>query len=847
MTRLKRFVAELRRRKVIHTAIAYAALAWLAIEVVTTVLPVFDARETVIRLLVAVILLGLPIAIVVSWLFDFTLGGFQRDPGDAAAAAASATGAAAGAGGLALEDGAISRPTPAPATPLVGRAAELEAAAGLVREARIVTITGPGGTGKTRLAIAVAEAARQSFPDGLAWIDLAAVSDPNAVVPTMAEALGVQEAETRSLAAGLATVIGDGRVLLVLDNLEQVVAAAPELAGLVSDCPRLHLLCTSRAPLRLRAEAEFPLRPLALPPHGETPPIEELSAYPAIELFLDRTRRARPRFRLTAANAEAILDICRRLDGLPLALELAAARLRTLEPDSLRERLGQALDILTTGARDLPERQRTLRATIDWSHSLLDAPGRRLFRRLAVFSGGWPHAAVEHICSEPDDGNALDTLESLVENGLVLRDDSTGRFGMLETIREYARETLTASGEDEAVRRGHAQYFGELVARLYDDFRGTAQIESMQQADRESANIEEALACFHRAAQTGDAAATVNGLGMCGDLWMYWHVRGRHLRAREWTHRFLALAPADAEPTVRARALIAAAVASLMLGDIETSVAEHDEAEALAAEGDPEVRALIAVSLGVAHLTAEALEPAREWLEEAVRRSRALDGSWELGMALAFLGVLETVSGDPEAARACFQEALALQRPRGDQEGIGLSVSGLAALEAEAGRHEESLALYRDAFVAYRAIGDRPEEARVLDAYAWTALAMDRPDEARQHFAESLRTYEEVGSVRGIGLALLGLAATEAAVGRPGRAVRIAAAAATFAAQEGVASDYARDSSAPVYLDPARSELEPEELARLEAEGQALTVRAAMRYALEPVEPVVPTAVGAAS
>jgi tetratricopeptide (TPR) repeat protein len=249
----------------------------------------------------------------------------------------------------------------------------------------------------------------------------------------------------------------------------------------------------------------------------------------------------------------------------------------------------------------------------------------------------------------------------------------------------------------------------------------------------------------------------------------------------------------------------------------------------------------------VSDLTAESLEPAREWLEEAVRRSRALDGSWELGMALAFLGVLETVSGDPEAARACFQEALALQRARGDQEGIGLSVSGLAALEAEAGRHEESLALYRDAFVAYHAIGDRPEEARVLDAYAWTALAMERPDEARHHFAESLRTYEEVGSVRGIGLALLGLAATEAAVGRADRAVRIAAAAATFAAQEGVASDYARDSSAPAYLEPARSELEPEELARLETEGQALTVRAAMRYALEPVEPVVASPVGGVS
>jgi predicted ATPase len=237
---------------------------------------------------------------------------------------------------------------PAPATPLVGRTDDVAAVVELLRsDVRMVTITGPGGTGKTRLAIAAANALLDSFPDGMAYVELAAVTEPAEVVPTIARALGVKEAETRSLAHGRTTIIGDRSVLLVLDNLEQVIDAAPELAALLRDCASLRMLCTSRAPLRLSAEVEYPLRPLALPRADETPPLEDLETYPAVELFLDRTRRARASFRLTSDNADAVLRICRRLDGLPLALELAAARLRTLEPDALLQRLEHALDVLT--------------------------------------------------------------------------------------------------------------------------------------------------------------------------------------------------------------------------------------------------------------------------------------------------------------------------------------------------------------------------------------------------------------------------------------------------------------------------------------------------------------------
>lgn len=822
MTEIGSFFAELKRRKVIQTALIYAALAWGAIEVATTLLPVYGASDVAIRLIVAVIIVGLPVAVIVSWMFDFTPGGFRREITPAGEPRAVEALAAPG-------DDAIGQPPPSPVTPLVGRTAEVEQLVTLVRGgSRVVTITGPGGTGKTRLAIAAATALRSDFPRAVAYVELAAILDANAVVPTIAGALGVKEAGTRSLEAGLATVIGERRVLLVLDNLEQVVEAAPALAALLRACSGLHVLNTSRVPLRLTVETEFPLRPLALPDPGVTPPLEDLATYPAIELFLDRTRRSRAGFRLSSDNADVVLEICRRLDGMPLALELAAARLRTLEPAALLAKLEHALDVLTTGPRDLPARQQTLRATIDWSHSLLDSAEQRVFRRLAVFAGGWTRAAVAPICGSDVSEGAFD---SVVEKGLV-HTSGPDRFGMYETIREYAVERLAESGEEVAARRRHADHYRHVVEMMYADFRGSRQIESMLRGDLEAANIEAALDHFHDAALSGDAQAAEHGLRMCGDLWMYWHVRGRHAHGRDWSRRFLALPAAAAFPIGRARALVTTSVAATTLGDIATAIADGEEAERLAG-GERDLLPLVPAAIAVAHLTAGAIAPAREWLEISVRRSRELGAEWELGTSLNFLGIVETVTGNLTAARSCLEEAASLQRENKDFEGLGCALGGLAALEAVAGRHDEALALYREAFDAYHTVGDRPEEARILDAYAWTALGAGRAQEAREYFVSSLRAYEDVGSVRGIGLALLGLAATEAAQHAPERAVRIAAAAATFSEQEGIANDYAKDSSAPRYLDAARAALDPSEVARLQAEGRALSVRAAVRHALE--------------
>jgi len=299
---------------------------------------------------------------------------------------------------------------PDPAAPLVGRADDLASLIELVRERRVVTITGPGGVGKTRTVIELGRLLAPEFLDGLAFIPLADVTEPTDFLPALADALDVKEAEGRTLGDGIVSLIGDRTALLLLDNLEQVIAAASDVARLVDSCPELRIVTTSRTRLRIADESEYPLAPLELPPPSDTDSTESLMAYPAVALFVERAAATRGTFELTPENARAVTAVCRRLDGLPLALELAAARLRLLSPEALLERLDHALQVLTSGPRDNPERQQTLRGTIDWSHSLLADSEQRLFRRMAVFAGGCTLADVEAVCADPGEP-VLDALE----------------------------------------------------------------------------------------------------------------------------------------------------------------------------------------------------------------------------------------------------------------------------------------------------------------------------------------------------------------------------------------------------------------------------------------------------
>ena len=405
---------------------------------------------------------------------------------------------------------------------------------------------------------------------------------------------------------------------------------------------------------------------MPLPPPADGASIESVLASPAVALFVERARTAKGAFDVTPENAGAVAAVCRRLDGLPLALELAGARVRLLSPDALLERLDHALDILTSGRRDSPGRQQTLRATIDWSHSLLTEPEQRVFRRMAVFAAGCTVADVEAVCADAG-GTALDELEALVDTALVQAEDGN-RLRMLETIREYARERLDAAGETDEVTRRHADRYAELAREIRDGIEGTTQRASIERGVVEEANIDAALSTLLAAARSGDAGARAAALQLCGDLWLYWHIRGKHLTARDYAASFLEDDEGAAPTLGRTGALIAAGLASWTLGAYEHANEQWAEAYRLATELDAGREICVGAFCCGLGLLGTDVEAALKWEVEAVERSRALGFTWGEGFASTFHGIIQALTGDTDAARATSEHALEIQtrarRPR---------------------------------------------------------------------------------------------------------------------------------------------------------------------------------------
>ena len=717
--------------------------------------------------------------------------------------------------------------------PLLGRAVDLESLVDLARGYRVVTITGPGGVGKTTVLAELGRMLAPEFLDGVAFVPLADVSDPTDVLPALAEALDVKEAEGRTLGEGVITLIGDRQVLLLLDNLEQVVAAAPDLASLVERCPALRVVTTSRTPLRIAGEREYSLAPLALPPASEITSAESLEAYPSVALFVERARKTKGSFELTSENAEAVGAVCRRLDGLPLALELAAARLRLLSPEALLERLDRALDLLASGRRDIPERQQTLRATIGWSHSLLTEQEQRLFRRLAVFAGGCTLADVEAVCAEAGE-SCLDELESLLDKALVQVDGRADRLGMLQTIGEFAREQLAVAGEAGAIALRHARRYAERAREIRDGIEGTEQVSSVEGGITEEGNLQAAIDTLLEIARGGDANATELGMQVCGDLWMYWHVRGKNVTAREYATAFLE-ADIRGSPTAgRAGALITTGLGSWMLGQYEQSLDECAEAHRIAAEIAGRREICIAALMQALALIFLDPESGLRLAEESIETSRAAGFMWAEGIASTVAGILHAVTADPDSSQARHSEALEIQRRLGDWEGAGMSLGGLAQLASGRGDTAEAIELYRRSLAAFEAVGDRGEEARILSEMAWTHLADGDPARARATFFESVQAHTDVASVRGIGLSLIGLAATEVAEHRPENALRIAAAAEVYAQEEGIAVIYTEDTPGREFVDQAHAALPADVVARLTEAGRKLTIKEALDLARTP-------------
>jgi predicted ATPase len=545
--------------------------------------------------------------------------------------------------------------------PLVGRKRELGDLLRLLgtERARVVTLTGPGGIGKTSLAVAAAGELVESFEAGVVLVELTSVREPSLVLPTIADALGGE--------GDAVAQVGTRELLLVLDNLEQVIDAAGEIARLVSSCPNLSVLATSREPLRIAGEREFPLKPLA--------------EAPAVELFRQRAEAVLPQF---TADYEWLAEICRRLDSLPLAIELAAARVKVLPPGELLGRLDRRLATLTAARRDLPERQQTLRATIEWSHELCSAEEQRLFGRLAVFAGGFTLEAAESVC-EAD----IDVLASLLDKSLIRRE--VERFSMLETIREYAVERLEESSEADEMRRRHAEYFAELAEAVEDDHLGPDQAELRERFRTEWDNVRAALDW------AVESAETELGLRLAGALTLLWLDQNVAVEGERWFGALLANTE-GVDREVRAKALMTAGIVAGVRSNFDQAWVWTEEAlaEFRALGSEPGI-AWTLTNLAIGPLESGRPEEARSMLEEAEALHLRLGNEGGLRRVKHLLGQQAVAVGDVERGRRLLQESAQLSRSAGDAFSVASSLHSLGDVELQAGDSRAAEAAYEEA------------------------------------------------------------------------------------------------------------------------------------------------------
>jgi predicted ATPase len=701
---------------------------------------------------------------------------------------------------------------PVQPTPFLGRDRELTEVVGLLRreDVRLVTLTGPGGSGKTRLGLQAAAELVEDYLDGVWFVGLAALTDPALVLPTIAQTLGVGESASASFADALAEHLRTKRVLLVLDNLEQLLPdAARPLGELVAAASKVDVVTSSRERLHLSVEQEYPVPPLSL---------DE-----AISLFAERARAIRPGF-VVDGSRPAVEAICSRVDQLPLAIELAAARTRILSVEQILERLDRRLSLLTTGAADAPERQRTLRATIEWSCELLSEDERALFARLAVFSGGGSLDAAERICAAD-----LDTLGSLIDKSLVRADmgpDEEPRFEMLATIRELALEQLADATYADEVRRRHAEFFLDVAANAEVELRGPDQRRWLRRLELEHDNLRAALRWSFSG---GDPEL---GLMLAARLGQFWYLHGDLSEGRRWLDLAVTSGSATASEQ-RAIALDWAGYLAAEQGDDPVELLESSRRCALDA-GALDVAAQ-ATSHLAALLPADRQDESVPLGEEAVALARASGSRWILGIALNNLGEVFRMIGDDRRALAAYEESYAVRLEIGDRSLLALSLSNLSEMAVTSGDLERARSLSSEALGYAEQLSDRRHVSFALTNLGWIELADGNVDGSIPRFVEALRLTRELGMSQGSVMILHALAGVSAAQGDAVRGAWLEAAAQRHERElderVGHAPSLADQRIHTRYLDRARRQLGSEAWGHAWAEGAAASLDEAMVYA----------------
>lgn len=638
-------------------------------------------------------------------------------------------------------------------TSFIGREEQIAEVERLVSTTPLLTLTGVGGVGKTRLALHVAADVLDRFKDGVWLVELAPLSDPSLVPQSVSTVLGVREQPERSILETISDFLQPKELLLVLDNAEHLIAACAQLAdALLRACPNLRIMATSRENLGIAGETVWPVPALSFPDTEQLPPVEKLAESEAIRLFVERATGVVPTFKLTDRNGLAVASICQRLDGLPLAIELAAARVKVLSVEQIAERLNDRFGLLTGGGRTTLPRHQTLQAAIDWSYDLLSEKERTLLRRLSVFAGGWTLEAVQAICVGDgiEGSDILDLLTRLVDKSLVVAEEQGQevRYHLLETVRQYAREKLVKAGENAKVQGKHRDWYLALAERMEPKRGGPEQASGLERLEAEHDNLRGALAW---SLAQGETEAAVR---LAGALGWFWHIRGYWSEGRE--HLKVVLSHSDDCPlSVRAKALYEAAGFALAQRDHRAARPLYEESLSIFRQlGSKRDVAQLVVELGMTARREEDYETARSFYEESLAMFRELDDKLGIGRALLYLGGLAHNRGDYVTARSFYGESLANFREAGSRRAIAHALEALGGLAVECGDYGAARAMHEEALAIFRAMGDKDGTGWALNGLGTVALSQGDYAAAHRLFEESLAIFRELGNIDGVAWAL---------------------------------------------------------------------------------------------